>query len=431
MVPLGSSPRRHRSRPVQGDPAADALRLVLEPLVKIDAADQAEALYLQALPTLTAEGRAEAAQRVAWIHYVLGRDADARRVAETASEGAVGEWVAQANWIAGLASWRMNDCNAAARHFRAVAGGRAEAELAAAGAYWAARSEMACRRPQAVEPLLKAAARAPDSFYGLLARETLGIDKSLPGGALPTTERIERLPNVRRALRLVEIGEYRLADDMLRHQAAIGSPSDHLALIALAQRLDFAGAQYWLAHNGRQGVRVPVSARFPMPRWQPERGWRIDPALAFAHARQESDFRAGAVSPAGAVGLMQVRPGTAGDFARGRGTAVGDLKHPPTNLEYGQSFIELMRSNPATQGQLLKIVAAYNAGPLPVARWNYINSKGDPLLWIESLPYWETRYYVPSVLRNMWVYQELENSAQPSLKSLAQHQWPEFPSKRR
>jgi soluble lytic murein transglycosylase-like protein len=431
MVPLGSSPRRHRSRPVQGDPAADALRLVLEPLVKIDAADQAEALYLQALPTLTAEGRAEAAQRVAWIHYVLGRDADARRVAETASEGAVGEWVAQANWIAGLASWRMNDCNAAARHFRAVAGGRAEAELAAAGAYWTARSEMACRRPQGVEPLLKAAARAPDSFYGLLARETLGIDKSLPGGALPTTERIERLPNVRRALRLVEIGEYRLADDMLRHQAAIGLPSDHLALIALAQRLDFAGAQYWLAHNGRQGVRVPVSARFPMPRWQPERGWRIDPALAFAHARQESDFRAGAVSPAGAVGLMQVRPGTAGDFARGRGTAVGDLKHPPTNLEYGQSFIELMRSNPATQGQLLKIVAAYNAGPLPVARWNYINSKGDPLLWIESLPYWETRYYVPSVLRNMWVYQELENSAQPSLKSLAQHQWPEFPSKRR
>ena len=431
MVPLGSSPRRHRGRPVQGDPAADALRLALEPLVKVDAADQAEALYLQALPTLTAEGRAEAAQRVAWIHYVLGRDADARRVAETASEGAAGEWVAQANWIAGLASWRMNDCNAAARHFRAVAGGRAEAELAAAGAYWAARSEQACRRPQAVEPLLKAAARAPDSFYGLLARETLGIDKALPGGALPTTEGIERLPNVRRALRLVEIGEYRLADDMLRHQAAIGSAADHLALIALAKRLDFAGAQYWLAHNGRQGLRVLVSARFPMPRWEPERGWRIDPALAFAHARQESDFRAGAVSPAGAVGLMQVRPGTAGDFARGRGTAVGDLKHPPTNLEYGQSFIELMRSNPATQGQLLKIVAAYNAGPLPVARWNYINAKGDPLLWIESLPYWETRYYVPSVLRNMWVYQQLENSAQPSLKSLAQHQWPDFPARRR
>jgi soluble lytic murein transglycosylase-like protein len=218
---------------------------------------------------------------------------------------------------------------------------------------------------------------------------------------------------------------------MLRHQAAIGPLSDHLALIALAKRIDFAGVQYFLAHNGRQGVRVPAAARFPLPSWQPSRGWRIDPALAYAHARQESDFRAGAVSQVGAVGLMQVRPGTAGDFARARGTAVGELTHPPTNLEYGQSFIELMRRNAATQGQLLKVVAAYNAGPLPVARWNYINDKGDPLLWIESLPYWETRYYVPAIMRNLWVYQQLEGSPQPSLKALAQHQWPAFPTRRR
>ncbi len=431
MVPLGSAPRRHRSRPVVGDPAADTLRLALEPLVKSDSAPEAEALYVQALPSLTAEGRAEAAQRVAWIYYVLGRDADARRVAETASEGAVGEWVSQANWIAGLASWRLDDCNAAARHFRAVAYGRSETELAAAGAYWTARAEMACRRPHAVEPLLRAAARSPESFYGLIARETLGMEKTLPGARLAVPGRIENLPNVRRALRLAEIGEYRLADSMLRHQAAIGPAGDHLALIALAQRLDFAGVQYWLAHNGRSGVRVPAAARFPMPRWQPAGGWRIDPALAFAHARQESDFRPGAVSPVGAVGLMQVRPGTAGDFARSRGTPVGNLTHPPTNLEYGQSFIELMRSNRATQGQLLKVVAAYNAGPLPVGRWNYLNDKGDPLLWIESLPYWETRYYVPAVLRNMWVYQMLEGSPQPSLKAVAEHKWPAFPARRR
>ncbi len=431
MVPLGSSPRRHRSRAVVGEPAADALRTALQPLVEYNNAPDAEAIYLQSAPLLSFEARAEAAHRVAWIYYVTGLDADARRVAESGLPGAVGEWASQANWIAGLASWRMNDCVAAARHFRSVANGRSESELAAAGAYWAARAEMACRHPQAVEPLLKAAARSPDSFYGLLARETLGTDKALPRASLTAPSHIENLPNVRRALRLIDIGEYRLADEMLRHQAAIGPASDHLALLALAQRLDFASMQYWLAHNGRPGVRVPASARFPMPRWQPTSGWRIDPALALAHARQESDFRSGAVSPAGAVGLMQVRPGTAGDLARARGTAVGDLAYPPTNLEYGQSFIELMRSNPATQGQLVKIVAAYNAGPLPVARWNYINAKGDPLLWIESLPYWETRYYVPSVLRNMWVYQQLEGSPQPSLKALAQHQWPEFPGKRR
>ena len=429
MVPLASAPRRHRSQPVQGDPAAEVLRLALDPLVKADSADEAEALYQQALPTLTPEGRAEAAQRVAWIYYVVGRDADARRIAETASDGA-GDWVTQANWIAGLASWRMNDCEGASRHFRSVAYGRAETELAAAGAYWAARSEQACRRPQAVEPLLRAASRSSESFYGLLARETLGMDKGL-GGQLPAPGRVESLPNVRRALKLAEIGEYRLAEDMIRHQAAIGPTSDHLALIALAQRIDFSGVQYFLAHNGPAGTRVPGEARFPLPRWQPATGWRIDPALAYAHTRQESDFRRGAISPAGAVGLMQVRPGTAGDFARSRGTAVGDLTHPPTNLEFGQSFIELMRSKPETQGQLLKVIAAYNAGPLPVARWNYINAKGDPLLWIESLPYWETRYYVPAIMRNLWVYQELEGTQQTSLKAMAEHQWPNFPTKAR
>ena len=134
------------------------------------------------------------------------------------------------------------------------------------------------------------------------------------------------------------------------------------------------------------------------------------------------------VSPAGAVGLMQVRPGTAGDFARARGTAVGNLNDPAVNLEYGQSFIEMMQRNPVTQGQLLKVMAAYNAGPVPVSRWNYINDKGDPLLWIESLSYWETRYYIPAVLRNLFVYRELSGKPQETLEQLAQHRWPSFPS---
>ena len=131
---------------------------------------------------------------------------------------------------------------------------------------------------------------------------------------------------------------------------------------------------------------------------------------------------------AGARGLMQVRPGTAGDFARERGTAVGNLADPRINLEYGQSYIELVRRNPITQGQLLKIMAAYNAGPTPVSRWNYINDRDDPLLWTESLSYWETRYYVPTVLRNMWVYQGLAGAEQSALRALAEHRWPAFPS---
>ncbi len=76
------------------------------------------------------------------------------------------------------------------------------------------------------------------------------------------------------------------------------------------------------------------------------------------------------------------------------------------------------------------MIASYNAGPLPVARWAGINDKGDPLLWIESIPYWETRYYVPSVMRNMWVYQGLDHEDTPTLKAMAEHRWPAFPTTR-
>ena len=105
------------------------------------------------------------------------------------------------------------------------------------------------------------------------------------------------------------------------------------------------------------------------------------------------------------------------------------LTEPRANLEYGQSYIEMLRSLQATGGQLPKVIAAYNAGASPVSRW-WINDRGDPLLWIESIPYWETRYYVPAVLRNMWVYKGLARQDIPSLTAIAQHRWPAFPPAR-
>jgi soluble lytic murein transglycosylase-like protein len=420
---------------VEGDPVADQLRLDLEPYVKADDGPGAEAIYLAAFPTLSLEARAEAAQRVAWIYYVSGRDADARRVADEGKAGASGEWGAQAAWISGLASWRMRDWNAAFFSFRQAARLAREPEFYAATYYWAARAAQASRRPQEVAPLMQAAARSQESFYGLLAREALGMDKRLPKTAEPRdTSRIEALPNVRRASALAAMGWRSAAEGLLRHQAKIGSPADHRALVRVADKLDLAGAQFWLAHFGQPGARVDAADRYPTPNWTPYNGWRVDPALAYAHIIQESNFRSDAVSPAGAVGLMQVRPGTAGDTARARGTAasvsVASLKDPLVNIDYGQAFIELIRRNAATRGQLPKVIAAYNAGPVPVERWAYYD-RGDPLLWIESIPYWETRFYVPSVLRNMWVIQGLKGEETPTLSSLTQNKWPDFPSQRR
>ncbi len=428
-IGLAMAPRRTRARPVSGEPLADALRIALDPLVKLDDAAGAEALFIAQAPFLGFEARAEAAQRVAFIYYVLGRDADVRRVADQWRQGATGEWGGQAAWVSGLAAWRMRDFAAAQSAFGESMQRGGGAEFAACAAYWAARSAQAARRPRDVQPLLLAAARSSESFYGLMARETLGLGTNLPAPRVPVEGRsVARSANVVRATELVRIGERALAEAMLRHQARIGSPTDQEELIAVARRLDLGGAQFWLAHNGQVGVRIDPADRYPAPRWSPDHGWRIDPALAFAHVIQESNFRAEAVSPADAVGLMQVRPMNAGDVARARGTAIGNLKDPAINLEYGQSAIEGMQRGGATQGQLVKVIAAYNAGLTPVARWAGINYGGDPLLWIESIPYWETRYYVPAVLRNMWVYQGLAGAPQPTLRALAQHQWPTFPT---
>ena len=432
VVSLGSAPRRTRARPVSGEPLADALRSQLDTLVKTDSAADAEAAFLAQAPYLSADARAEAAQRIAWIYYATGQDFHARRIADYWRQGASGEWGSQAAWISGLASWRLGDCNAASRSFREVAATATQRELGAGGYYWAARSEQACRRPQSVQGLLKAAAASPESFYGLIARETLGADTRLPPPSRSSTAAVDALPNVRRARELVAIGERRLAEDLLRHQARIGAPADHSALVEVARQLDLAGTQFWLATNGQRGARVEAASRYPMPAWAPVRGWRVEPSLAFAHAIQESNFQSGAVSPIGAVGLLQVRPGTASDMARAAGIpySTAALYDPAYNLEFGQSFIERMRSSAYTGGQLPKVIASYNAGPLPVGRWAYIQDKGDPVLWIESIPYWETRYYVPAVMRNLWVYEGLANREAASLKALAQHRWPAFPAAR-
>ena len=426
---LGNSPNRYKAKPVYGEPAADQLRAQLDPLIKADDAINAELLLMQNAPYLSYIARAEAGQRVAWSYFAIGRDADARRVADTYRYGATGDWASQSAWASGLASWRLNDCEAASRAFKEVTSTATQRELVAAGYYWAARAEQACRRPNSVTTLLKQAAVSPDSFYGLLARETLGIDTALPRTNHDGLRNVQNLPNVKRAEELRAIGQAWLAEDFIKHQALIGRVQDHHGLIELARKLELPSAQYWLAHNGQYGAVVDAADRYPVPHWMPRNGWRIDPALALAHMRQESNFRVNVVSPAGAVGLMQVLPTTANQMARRIGYDAGSLYDPTANIEYGQSFIEAMRGSTATQGQLPKIIAAYNAGPLPVARWSYM-APADPLLWIESIPYWETRYYVPAVLRNLWVYQGLAKAEMPTLEALAQHRWPAFPTSR-
>jgi soluble lytic murein transglycosylase-like protein len=433
LVWVGSQPRRSRAEATKGDPAAAGLEPLVQPLIKDNRPYEAEAIFIERQEQLGPDARTEYQQRIGWSYYTIGNDRDARRLAALARAGS-GEWAIQGAWSEGLAAWREGDCKGAADAFGHVADRSSDVELAAAAYYWSARAEMMCGRPERVQGHLRSAARQKETFYGLIATTALGI--SGPGSTGLHNYRdsewrgIAGKPNVRVALALVEIGETDLADQFLRHQARLGGAGDHDALLHLAADLDLASAQYWLAHNAPRGASVNFAARYPRPDWRPTRGWRVDPSLAFAHALQESNFRTSVVSPAGAVGLMQVRPGTAGDIARARGEPFDRqlLTSPAANIEFGQSYIESLRDHGATGGLLPKVIAAYNAGPVPVAEWNARRfDKGDPLLYIESLPYWETRGYVPIVLRNYWIYEEEGGKPGPSRAALAQGMWPRFP----
>ncbi|MFL6862707.1 MAG: transglycosylase SLT domain-containing protein, partial [Allosphingosinicella sp.] len=367
LIWQGSQPRRAKTPAAPRDATASAVDAQISPLIVDNRPAEAEAAFTARQAELSPEVTAEFQQRLAWSYYIVGDDSAAFRLAQAARAG-TGEWATQGAWTAGLAAWRMKQCGDASDAFAAVAARSSDPELIAAADYWAARADTMCDKPERVQPRLRAAARYKETFYGLLAASALGI--RAPGYAGLHDYRdaewrgIADKPNVRAAIAFAELGETDLADQFVRWQARIGGASDHNGLLHLAADLNLAGTQYWLAHNAPRGASVNLAARYPRPDWAPSRGWRVDRSLILAHALQESSFRTAVVSPAGATGLLQVRPGTAGDIARSRGEpfSASLLTIPSTNMEFGQTYIESLRDNAATGGLLPKVIAAYNAG---------------------------------------------------------------------
>lgn len=433
LVALERATRRQSAASIRSDAVAMALGAQIRPLILNDRPSDAEALLIAQQDQLCSEARTEWQQRVAWSYYLTGDDNAARRLAGLAQKGA-GEWTVQADWVAGLAAWRQKDFAAAASAFSSVAGKARDAEMMAAGLFWTARAEMAGGHPERVQARLRSASRLHETFYGLLASAALGIAPPRPDLApdfiSADWKTISQRPNVRVAAALAEIGELGLADELLRHQARIGDTQDHIALLHLAAKLNLPATQIWLAHNGPAGLKADAAIRYPAPGWSPPGGWRVDKSLVFAHALQESSFRTDAVSGAGARGIMQLLPSTAQLIARKRGDSMNgiQLSDPAFNIEYGQSYLEQLRDFSGTGGLLPKVIAAYNAGPGSVAKWNdRMRDRGDPLLYIESIPFAETRAYVAIVLRNYWMYERQAGVQASSLNALAQGMWPKFP----
>ena len=429
----GNDAKRIRPRPVNDGTMPASISAAILEKIKNDDPNSARSLLEGIDASLSSDARAEWRQRIAWSYYIENDDTAAFAMAQRVSEGS-GAWVPEGDWIAGLSAWRLGDCESASRYFEKTARSASNPELGAAAYYWASRSAIRCRAPERATALLRSAARADDTLYGMLALEQLGqkIPAKYARADFSTNDwtALRDIPNVRIAAGLVEIGEYDLADEVLRYQARIGNPRQFDALSRLARDFGMPATQLWMAYNAPRGGNPEPASRFPTPKWQPVTGWRVDPALVYAHALQESNFRTSVVSPAGARGLMQIMPGTAKHHAASlnmNGT-YAELEKPEINLAYGQRNLEMLRDSAGTGGQLPKIMAAYNAGLAPVLRWNSeIRDQGDPLLWMESIPYWETRGYVAIVTRNYWMYERQADAESASRLALAQTRWPMFP----
>ena len=167
-------------------------------------------------------------------------------------------------------------------------------------------------------------------------------------------------------------------------------------------------------------------AFYPLPRWKPTLGFKLEPALLFAIIRQESGFNPNAKSASGAVGVMQLMPATAHAMAEDARLKFSD--EPAVNMTLGQRYIERLMEVDAVGDNLVYMLAAYNAGPGALAAWRRsVRAGDDPLLFIESLPSLQSRDYVQHVMGNYWIYSEmLAGHENASLKALAQNRWPHY-----
>jgi soluble lytic murein transglycosylase-like protein len=343
--------------------------------------------------------------------------------------------VASSDFDEGIAAWRAGRVTAAAKHFERVAGLQgAPGEDIAAAALWAARANLRLGKPASVNQWLGRAAEFPHTFYGLIARRQLGHEISIGDGSgderYTVFDRVLGVPGVQRAIALAEVGERDRALAEIRALYRQADETTGTVLLEIAAQVDAPAEVMRFGHEAtlRVAATKATPALFPVPRWEPLGGFVVDRALLFALMRRESGFETGAKSPASASGLMQLMPNTAAFVARdpsfGR-PIKGKLDDPRVNLELGQRYIVHLVGTQEIRGNLIHLLAAYNAGPGNLKLWREkLKIEDDPLLFIASVPFIETRGFIEHVLANYWIYASRMGRDPRSLDELAGGKWP-------
>ena len=372
--------------------------------------------------------------RIAAGWFFLGNDQKAFELANGAAKRS-GRYAPFAYWYAGLAAHRMGNASAAAEHFEKMAELKGLSGWYRAGAaFWAARANMVAKQPEKVSYWLAKAAEYPRTFYGMVGRRLLGAESPFRWND-PIFEDDSDIETAfsdiraKRALALIQIEQDYRAETELRQLAKSASTKTKLALVAIADQIGLPALALRAASSleGVSGRRIERGL-YPLPHWTPKNGFVIDRALIFAIMRQESAFNSRARSGAGARGLMQLMPATAGYMAkrRFRGRSRNKLYDPALNMMLGQKYLRYLIRHNGVEGNLFMMAAAYNGGPGNLAKWKrrVLPRSRDSLMFIESIPARETRDFVERVLSNLWMYRERLGQNAPSLDAIAAGELP-------
>ena len=323
----------------------------------------------------------------------------------------------RARFMAAMLLWTDRKYSAASQEWDSLALGDHGGEESSAAKYWAGRAWLEAGDKERAKARWKETVESnPLSYYAILSARRLGIEHP---PAQRGNDTFPVLPSVRSAAeRMALLRETGLVPEFnLEARWLANSAGDNIALVLASGDLlrDFGRAALatqlgWRAHSkgsadGRT-YRLIFPLSFEKELSRAARRQVLEPALVAALIRQESLFDSSATSRAGARGLMQVMPGVGRQLARvaGRQWHPDSLYHSGFNLDLGSSHLAgaLRRYS-----DLERTLAAYNAGGSRVTRWARQPGVSDAEVFVESIPFKETRTYVRTVLRNLEFYRAL------------------------
>ncbi|MEH6388304.1 transglycosylase SLT domain-containing protein [Pseudomonas profundi] len=289
--------------------------------------------------------------------------------------------------------------------------------------YWRARSAQLAfpERDMAGEYAELADER---DFYGFIAAERSRKPYALnhkPAEVDPRAHaRVSQTAGIRRAREFLARGQIVNARREWYHAGRTFSREELIAQAAMARDLGWhfpairgiSQAQHW----DDLDIRFPLAYQQPIT--QQARARQLNPTWVYAITRQESGFMEDARSHAGAIGLMQLMPGTARETARRFGIALNnpnDVLLPERNIALGTAYLAQLHEQ--FQGNRVLASAAYNAGPGRVRQWTRDVDKLPADIWIENIPFDETRQYVQSVLSYAVIYGDKLGIEQPVMNN--------------